>query len=222
MFNELIFTAHVFFMCLFVLFSLRLGKEALMGFVALQYILANLFVLKQITLFGLTATATDPFTVGAMLGLNIIQEYYGRDVTKKTIWIGFFLLIFYTLATILHLQYTPSPDDTMQPHFHAILGFMPRIAAASLIVYLIVQQLDVWIFGYLKKQYSGISLELRSAISVGISQLIDTILFTFLGLYGLIANPWHIIIISYIIKVITIGIAVPFLGLSKRFARRES
>jgi uncharacterized PurR-regulated membrane protein YhhQ (DUF165 family) len=48
-----------------------------------------------------------------------------------------------------------------------------------------------------------------------VTQLLDTILFSLLGLYGLVANIWQIIIISYLIKLFAIGIATPLVGFSK-------
>ena len=92
--NELIFFAHVIIISLFTIFSLKISKEALVAFIALYCVLANLLVLKQITLFGLHPTASDAFSVGAILGLNLLQEYYGKITAKKAIWTCFLALVF--------------------------------------------------------------------------------------------------------------------------------
>jgi uncharacterized integral membrane protein (TIGR00697 family) len=221
MYNELIFLVHSIIIGVFALCSLRIGKEALIAFIALQSILANLFVVKEITIFGLTATCADAFAIGAVLGLNLLQEYFGKEITKKTIGISFFLLIFYGIISQIHLAYTPSLHDSMQSSYAAILQFMPRLAIASMITYLIAQLFDAWLYGKLKEWINGRHLIIRNICSISLSQLLDTILFSFLGLYGIIHNVWHIIIISYAIKLVAIALSMPFVALSKRIVNKN-
>ncbi len=214
--NELYFLVHSFTVSSAALIALRLGKEALVGFISICCILANLFVLKQTTLFGLDATCSDAFAIGAVFGLNLLQEYFGKSIARSAIWISFFLLFFYTIVSSIHLLYEPSAHDTMQQHYAPILQFMPRIAIASLAVYIIVQQLDTFLYGILKYRFQGRYLTVRNYISISLCQLIDTILFSFLGLYGIVENVWHIIAISYSIKLLLIFTATPFIMLSKK------
>jgi queuosine precursor transporter len=215
MMNELVFFAHTILIASFALAALRLGKSALVAFICTQCILANLFVIKQTTLFGLTATCADAFTIGATLGLNLLQEYFGKAVTKAAIWANFLLLVFYTIITQVHLLYQPASADTTQIHFMPLLELMPRIVIASFLVYLFVQLLDYYLYGLLKKFYHDKHLVLRNYFSIAFCQLIDTILFSFLGLYGLVENIWQIIFISYSIKLVSIVIATPFVSLSR-------
>lgn len=218
--NELVFIFHSIIIALFALGSLLLGSSALVAFVCIQCILANLFVIKTTTLFGLTATCSDAFTVGATIGLNLLQEYFGKEITKKTIAINFFLLIFYAIVSQIHLVYSPYPTDTTQPHFLTILSFMPRIVVASFSVYLISQLADYYLYGILKKFFNNNYLVIRNYISVSICQLLDTVLFSFLGLYGIIDNIVEVICISYFVKLISIFIATPFVGLSRKIYSR--
>src|SRR5207248_3354547 len=100
--------------------------------------------------------------------------------------------------------------DISQEAFTLILGFMPRIALASLTCYLISQYIDYLVYGFLKKKLVNRFLLIRNYGSMLISQLIDTILFSFLGLYGIVDSIGEIIIISYVIKVVAIALAAPF------------
>ncbi len=218
--NELIFLLQTIFISSATLGALYLGKEALVSFICLVCILANLFVLKQTTLFGLNATCADAFTIGATLGLNLLQEYFGPAIARKTIKINFFLLIFYTIISQIHLIYLPSNADTSQAAFTLILGFMPRIALASVTCYLISQSVDYLVYGFLKKKLINRFLLIRNYGSMLISQLIDTILFSFLGLHGIVDSMGEIIIISYAIKVIAIALAAPFATLSRLFVKK--
>lgn len=214
--NSLIFLLQTSIIGISSLIALRLGKEALVAFICTQCVLANLFVTKQITLFGLNATASDAFTIGAVLGLNLLQEYYGKTITKKAVWISFFILLFYAIMSQIQLIFVPSQFDVNQPHFYAILYAMPRITVASFSVYLFVQHLDRRLYGYLKKLFNDRFLVIRNYISIGACQLVDTILFSFLGLYGIVDNIGSIILVSYTIKLAALFLTTPFLILAKK------
>lgn len=220
--NELIFVGHVIFILLTLLVALRLGMGALISIVSLFTILANLFVQKQIMLFGLSVTASDAFIVGGILGLNLIHEYFGFQEAKKAIWISFFCSIVYLFLSQIHLLYTPSAIDYSQVHFEALLFQMPRIIIASLFTYLIVQLSDTLFYRFMKNIFSGRYLTLRSLLSLLISQFFDTVLFSVLGLWGLVASIKSIIIVSYAIKLIVIAFSVPFIALSAKFFKPKS
>ena len=216
MINELIFIVQACIIACTALISLKLGKEALIAFICVQCILTNLFVIKLTTLCGLTATCADTFSIGAVLGLNLLQEYYGKEITKKTIWLSFFLLVFYAVMTRIHLAYIPHTADTSNTAFITLLSSMPRIVIASFVVYLVVQYLDTLLYGWLKQRFNNRYLVMRTAASLTVCQLLDTILFSYVGLYGIVDNINHIIIVSYLIKLIAVGIALPCVALSKK------
>lgn len=223
--NELIFIIYVLIVSAAGLISLKIGKEALIAFICVQVILANLFVTKEISLFGFTATASDALAVGSVLAFNLLQEYYKKAEAQKTIWISFFCLLFYVTITFLHLTYIPAITDTSSAHFKALLCPMPRIVFASLFVYLIVQHIDCMLYEHLYNKFKNKHFIIRNYSSVAITQLLDTILFSFIGLYGIsegfsnISTIFNIITISYIIKLIVIAVATPFLALSKKIVK---
>ena len=72
--NEILFFSHLFIVTLFVLIFLKLGKEAVIASVAIQAILANLFVIKQISWFGFEITCSDVFSIGSIFSLNLLRE----------------------------------------------------------------------------------------------------------------------------------------------------
>jgi queuosine precursor transporter len=214
--NELIFFIYCITVSVAALCALALGKEALVALISIEWILANLFVLKQITLFGLAATASDALAIGATLSLNLLQEFYGRKIAQKTIWISFFGMVVYGIFSLLQLLYIPSSADTSNIYYRALMSPMPRIIIASLISYVITQQLEVLMYGFLKWRLGTDYFVIRNYVSLSITQLLDTILFSFLGLYGIVSNLGEIIIVSYTIKLVTIALSTPFLALSKK------
>jgi len=212
--NEIIFIIHILCILSFGLVALRLGKEALTCWVAIQIILANLFVIKQIYFLGFEVTCSDVFAIGCLMGLNLLQEFFGKESAKKAGWISFFTLLFFAAAAQLHLAYIPSIHDTAHPSFVTILSTSPRLLLASLTTFLIVQQMDLRLFRTLKSRLP--SFALRSAISIILSQLLDTLLFTFLGLYGLVHSLFDIILISFLLKVLVVFCMTPFTSFAKR------
>ncbi|PKN03248.1 hypothetical protein CVU75_03255 [Candidatus Dependentiae bacterium HGW-Dependentiae-1] len=213
--NELIFLLQIASICLGLLGAYKLGPHALVSFVCLCAVLANLFVLEQISLFGLSVTAADAFAVGAMIALNMLQEKEGTANAQKALIISFWGLIFYALVTQLHLAYLPSIYDTTAPAYQALLKFMPRLTLASLAAYFLSQKLNILLYALMRTRMRRF-LMLRNYTTLLISQLADTLVFTFIGLHGLVPNLWTIILFSYSVKIVTIALATPCVALAKR------
>lgn len=171
---------------------------------AIQALIANLFVLKQITLFGLDVTASDAFAIGSLLGLNFLQEYFGQEEANKATKICFFFMFFFALVSQLHLIYAPSSHDTTHSAFLTLLTLSPRLLIASMSVFFIVQQIDIRFFAFLKKRLPTLGFASRSAIALVFSQFLDTFLFSFAGLYGVVVSVIDIIAMSFLIKIIVI------------------
>lgn len=219
--NEILFFSHLLIISITTVIMLRFGHEALCAFLCVQAILANLFVLKQITLFGLSATASDIYIVGSVFSLNLVQEFFGKAEAKRTIWISFSMLIFYTVVSQFQIWYQASQADFTAEHYGALLGYMPRLTIASLVVYLVVQHFDTFFYGTLKKLFHGKHLLARNIMSITISQLLDTVLFSFIGLYGIIENPIQVMAVAFTIKMGTMLLLTPFVLGAKKYLFRD-
>ena len=213
--NELIFLFHILFVMGFGLAALRLGKEALIAWIAIQTILANLFVVKQIFFFGFEVTCSDVFAIGCLFGLNLLQEYFGRKSAQKATWVCFFAMVFFALMSQFHLLYTPSVHDTTQNAFFTVLSATPRLLLASLATFMLVQQIDLRIFRKLSAHIP--SFALRSGISLSLSQLLDTVLFSMLGLYGIVSSLFDVIFMSFILKMVIVLAMTPLTLFSRKF-----
>lgn len=213
--NELIFVLQAITVAGAVLIALRLGSSALIALAAVQAICANVFVLKQITLCSYTATASDAYAIGGLLALNVLQEYYGSAITRRAIYISFGCMVFFLLISQLHLSYIPSIVDTTHCAYSLLLSPTPRIIVASFLTYGLMQVFDATLYKLLKTATGGKLYVLRNYTSVLLSQLGDTVLFSFLGLYGIVENLAQVIIVSYSIKLIVTACATPFLMLTR-------
>lgn len=212
--NELLFLTHILLVVGFVLISLRLGKGALIALIAIQGILANVFVVKQMSLFGFAVTCSDVFAIGAILSLNLLQEYFGKESARQAITVSFLSLLFFACMAQVHLLYAPTSFDATQSAFQTIFSSTPRIVFASIAVFYLVQQIDLRLFSLLKGKFP-----LRVAISLLASQLLDTVLFSFLGLYGLVEALFDVILVSFLIKCLIIAASAPFVVFSKKLVK---
>ncbi len=215
--NEIIFFLHILILLVFLLFSLRIGKNALVAFVTLQTVFANLFIAKQIVFFGFNVTASDMYSVSAIFGLNLLQEYFGKDEAKKAFKVSFIALLLFLAAARIHVSYTPSLHDNAQKAFENIFSNSIRIVLSSLVVFFISQRFDVWFYGFLKKKFEAGSFLMRMGFSSLTSQFLDTLLFSIFGLMGVVDKIFDVIIFSFIVKAAAIFCASFFITFTKKF-----
>ena len=219
--NEIFFLFHIILITAFTLGSLKLGKMALSSWVILQSILANLFVLKQIKLFTLHVTASDVFIIGGVFGLNLLQEHFDRKQAQKTTKNCLYFMLFFAILSQIHLLYEPSLFDKSQSSYLFLLQPAPRLLAASLTTFYLVQRLDIATFSWTRKKAGTSSFACRNCFTLVISQLVDTILFTFLGLYGIASCIFDIIVTSFAIKLCAVFSLSCIIHLSKKWIQSE-
>lgn len=219
--NEIVFFLQIFCVAFGNMVMLRLGCGALMAYVSLLGVLSNLLVCKEVVLFGFTVTASDSLAVGLILGLNLIQEWFGKKAVQKAILVNFCVAIFYLLLTQIHLWHLAAPNDTAHYHYDAIFSFMPRLVIASMISYVVVQLADSVFYRWMALVTNGRWFTLRNIISLSSSELIDTLMFSFLGLYGSVSSIGDIIVFSYIVKLISVACFIPLIVLIKRMVHHD-
>lgn len=210
--NELVFFVHIMSIVLISWCAAYAGRCALVSWIVLQGVLANLLVLKQAILFGLQVTCSDVYIVGSILSLNLLQEQYGKQQARRAIYIGFSLMLTYLLMSQFQLWYVPSALDVAQSAYTALFAVMPRLVIASVITYLLVQLFDTQLYAWLRMLMRDRFFVMRSACSLIVSQVLDTALFTVLGLYGMVAHPLHIFVMSLAVKLVVISCMVPLMA----------
>ncbi len=220
--NEILFFLHIFLVIGLVLGSLRIGKNALVSLIVLQAVFANLFVVKQISLFGFSVTCSDVFSIGGILGLNLLQEYYGRQEAKAALKASFLGLLFFMVVSKVHLLYIPLAEDVTQEAFVQILSHTIRISCASMGVYFIVQKLDIRLFGFLQSLFGKTYLPFRVGLSLILTQFLDTVLFSFFGLYGIVVSLFDVIVVSFLIKCMIISCSSVLVAFVKKGEKNVS
>jgi uncharacterized integral membrane protein (TIGR00697 family) len=214
MINELLWIGLLILNFLMVILAYRLfGKTGLYIWTAVGVILANIQVMKTIEVFGLVTALGNVIYSSLFLVTDIINENHSKKDAQKAVWIGFFVLIATTIIMQLTIQFIPHKSDFLSEHISAIFSYLPRIAIASLVAYLISQSHDVWFFAKMKKKYKKRYLWLRNNLSTISSQLLDNIVFTLIAFVGVFS--WSIIgqifLTSMILKVIVAACDTPFI-----------
>lgn len=224
--NELLFVLQTLVGLAFTLVAFRMGRAWLFGYIAVCIVLANIFVTKQITLFGIAATGGNVVYGAVFLATDLLAEHYGKKEARLAVFIGFFAAVFYTVMSQMILLLEPSSDDWGAAGGMAhIFASAPAIIIASLTAYLISQLHDIWAFHAIREKTAGRFLWLRNNGSTWISQLIDSVVFSllaFLVLPTLIGSAnvlpidvvIQIVISTYILKILVAAIDTPFIYLS--------
>ena len=74
--NEAVFFLQVFLSLLAVLLACRMGYGYLLGLIAALVILMNVFVVKQMDLFGLSVTGGNVLYAAIFLSTDIARSFY--------------------------------------------------------------------------------------------------------------------------------------------------
>ncbi|GBE29899.1 hypothetical protein BMS3Bbin04_00922 [bacterium BMS3Bbin04] len=221
--NELLFLLWTIVAVGTVLLAFRAGRVALYGVIGVYIILANIFVMKQITLFGVAATGGNSLYGAIFLATDLLNEHWGKVEAQRAVWFGWACAGFYLLASQVFLWFQPSVDDFVHPAMESIFSLAPRIVAGSLVAYIISQTHDVHSYNMWKNRTGGKHLWLRNNASTAVSQLIDSTIFTFIAFYGVFEFSIlvEILVTTYVLKLIVAGMDTPFLYLSRSFKPKE-
>ena len=179
-----------------------LGSQALVSWLCIQSILANLLVLKMVNLFGLDVTVSDAFTIGSLYCLNLLREDYNQEMAKKAVACSFVLLLMVGLLLSIHLAFEANASDQMSHAYQSLFSAIIPIITISSCLFFVTQVLDYIFFNVMKSSLQSHHLAMRMFISIAITQVIDTALFTYWALGSWVAQFWHVFLWSYCIKVL--------------------
>ncbi|MCU0689518.1 MAG: queuosine precursor transporter [Phycisphaerales bacterium] len=116
-----------------------------------------------------------------------LNEYYGKNAARRVVIMSFTLAM---LAWVIFqfaraLPHWDVPFNVPPAAFEAIFGSASVMYIASLCAYLVNNLLDIFLFGVIKRATGGKYIWLRATGSTLISQAIDSLVVTFLGLYAM-------------------------------------
>lgn len=199
------------------------GKNGLLAFNVCATLLANIEVLILVRAFGIEMTLGNILFASTFLVTDILSENHSRKDANRAVLISTLCSILFIAISQIWLLYTPSENDWASGPIRTIFSSTPRIVCSSLLVYLISQLTDVWLYHkwweWCRKKFGDEKkgLWIRNNGSTMISQLLNTLLYTFFAFYGTyeIHTLLSIFLSSYLIFFVTSLLDTPFVYLCR-------
>jgi uncharacterized integral membrane protein (TIGR00697 family) len=176
--------------------------DILMASFVAVLIISNIASTKILTFWKFTFDGgTILFPLSYIFG-DILTEVYGYRNSRKVIWTGFFCALLMSLVLWIVQVLPPAADWTNQQAFECILGFIPRIVAASLLAYVAGEFINSIILSKLKIKTKGRYLWVRTIGSTLVGEGIDTAIFCLVAFWGTLPSSLLISVIgsNYIFK----------------------
>ena len=206
-----------------VLVSRLFGKEGLFAWIGMAVVVANVLVCKCVDLFGLSATLGNVLFGSVFLVTDILTENYGVETAKKAVWVGVASEVCSLVLIQIALMFTPNALDTMQGSMQTVFGLFPRTTIASITMFILSNQLDIFLFEKLREKTNGKYLWLRNNLATSLSQCIENWLFYIIAFYGLysMSDIAVMTLTCCLIEVIVAVLDTPFVYLAVRKVKQS-
>ena len=119
---------------------------------------------------------------------DVLAEVYGWKAARRAILLGFAMSILAAITFYLVQISPPAEAWENQGAFEAVLGFVPRIVAASVLGFLVGQLLNAYVLVWIKKRTREGKLWARLLGSTVVGELADTVVFCTVAFYGVITG----------------------------------
>ncbi len=208
-----------------LVFYKLLGKTGLFVWSAIATIVANIEVSIMIDAFGANQTLGNILFASTFLVTDILSENYGKKAANMAVKIGIFANVVFMVLSRLWFLYLPADNDYILPSIREVFANTPRFMIVGVGVFAICQVFDVWIYHFIWNKTTKIFgdkkgyLFIRNNGSTLISQLINTLLFSFGAFWGVfdLQTILNITVSSYVIFVFTSILDTPFVYLARKF-----
>lgn len=148
-------------------------------------ITANIIAVKPVSIGPLLFPAAIViFPLSYIFG-DILTEVYGYQRARPVIWLGFICNLIAVIAIWVAGRLPAASFWADQPAYEAILGFTPRLLAASFIAYLAGEFLNSFVLAKMKIATRGRWLWTRTIGSTLVGQLADSAVFISLAFSGI-------------------------------------
>ncbi len=183
-------------------------------------IVACVFVTCLITanIIGAKVVALGPFILQAAVFLfplsyifgDILTEVYGYHQARRVIWLGFLCNLIFVIFAWVGQLLPPAPLWEGQKAYETILGYTPRLLAASFCGYLAGEFANSFVLAKMKILTRGRWLWTRTIGSTIVGQGLDTVIFIIGAYFGAPFFTLMMILYHWLAKIAIETIATPF------------
>jgi len=184
-------------------------------------ITANIIAVKLISLGSfILPAAIIIFPLSYIFG-DILTEVYGYRQARRVIWLGFFCNLVFVIFAWVGQVLPPAPFWEWQEAYESILGYTPRLLAASFCGYLVGEFANSFVLAKMKILTQGRWLWSRTIGSTVVGQGLDTVTFITLAFIGTPSFAPIMILYHWLAKTIIEAIATPFTYAVVNFLKRK-
>jgi hypothetical protein len=173
-------------------------------------ITANIIAVKIISVgpFILPA-AIIVFPLSYIFG-DILTEVYGYRQARRVIWLGFICNLIFVIFASAGQALPSAPFWKGQEAYESILGYTPRLLAASFLGYLVGEFANSFVLAKMKILTRGRWLWTRTISSTVVGQGLDTAIFITVAFFGTPSFMLVMILYHWLAKVGIEAVATPF------------
>jgi len=184
-------------------------------------ITANIIAVKVISFgFVILPAAIFIFPLSYVFG-DILTEVYGYRWARRVIWLGFFCNLIFVIFAWIGQILPPAPFWEGQEAYVAILGYTPRLLAASFFGYLAGEFANSFILAKMKVLTQGRWLWSRTIGSTIVGQGLDTLIFITLAFIGTSSFVPIIILYHWLAKIAIEAAATPLTYAVVNFLKKK-
>ena len=184
-------------------------------------ITANIIAVKVIS-FGavILPAAIVVFPLSYILG-DILTEVYGYRWARKVIWLGFTCNLIFVIFIWVGQVLPPASFWKGQEAYETILGFTPRLLAASFCGYLAGEFVNSFVLAKMKILTRGRWLWTRTIGSTIVGEGLDTAIFITLAFIGTPSFAAIMILYHWLVKTGIEAIATPLTYTVVNYLKRK-
>ena len=160
-------------------------RDFLFALFVASMVMVNTLGTKITTILGVRVSVGIFFVPVLFLTTDIIGEVFGRKEASRFVNMATIMLVLLFLMMSLCIAIKPNESWNLQEQYATVFGSSLRMTIASLISFVVAQQLDVFMFSLWGKITKGKHLWIRNNMSTIVSQLIDTTIFEFVAFWHL-------------------------------------
>ena len=184
-------------------------------------ITANIIAVKVISLGPIMLPAAIfIFPLSYIFG-DILTEVYGYRQARKVIWLGFICNLIFVIFVWIGQVLPPAPFWEGQEAYESILGYTPRLLAASFLGYLAGEFTNSFILAKMKIMTQGRWLWSRTIGSTVFGQGLDTSIFITLAFIGTPSFVPIMILYHWLAKTAIEAIATPLTYAIVNFLKKK-
>ncbi len=195
--------------------KVRRKRDFLFALFVSSMVMVNTLGTKITTILGVRVSVGIFFVPVLFLITDIIGEVFGRKEASRFVNMATVMLVLLFVMISVCIAVPPNEGWGMQAEYAMVFGSSLRMTIASLVSFVVAQQLDVFMFSFWGKVTKGKHLWIRNNLSTIVSQFLDTTIFEFIAFYKLtpkftVGYIFSLILPYWLFKVVFALLDTPF------------